>query len=237
MKLIKMTDALNERQISAINEAHLYAWSQTRILFLFMSYVSDLTNNRVKIQDRTIKLYGYLIHDILIKEAIEQVINKGPELEMYFFATAKNFFRGTTKPIYEICQDPIVKDLICKIFFIDKDHFKSFHGISSIIRHFLSHNYTTKVVLKKWDVEGTDLQSLRRDFGNKVEFQYVGKKLFPEVYKDSDFQINISIDLSIIKAGTSLFDAIEITQLLFLGELCNNCLTKLNQMAMANVKS
>lgn len=221
---------LNEREVCAIREAHLYAWSQMRVMFLVMSYISDLTNNRVTIEERNIKLYGYLIHSSLIQETINQVKLKGPELEQYFYTMAKNLFRGTTHPVFEISHNGLIKDLLTVLFFRTEDHFKRFLGISTIIRHFLSHNYTTKVVLKKWDTKGDDLKNLIKEYGNKVDFQYVGKELFPEVYSDSDFKIDISLDLSSLKVGQSLFDAIEIKQLLFLGELCNNCLSKLNSI-------
>ncbi|MBI5186918.1 MAG: hypothetical protein HZA01_14495 [Nitrospinae bacterium] len=152
-----IVEKLNKDEIKAIKDAHSYTWSQTGILYLLRSYISDIRHDRINLLN-----------------------------------------------------------MECR-------------GID-VVRHFLSHNYTEKVELKKWDMQGDTIVELKtRHNDGAISFKYDGTKYFPELYNDKNkkFEINISFDLSKVSIGASLFKAISIKELFFLGELCNNSLRKL----------
>lgn len=226
-----LVDNLNENEIQAIKEAHQYSWSQTGILCLLMAYISDIRQDRenlLNIEHRAIDLEGFRIQGKDIFQFIKEIRFSGELSKAYLFAIAKNYFRGTTHPIYEISNNPKVKNLISKVCFEDQNHFQNFIDTLSVVRHFLSHNYTERVVLKIWDMnEDSTIVKLKERYNDGViSFKYDGKKYFPELYKENRFEINISLDLSKVNIGASLFKAISIKELFFLGELCNNSLKK-----------
>lgn len=223
---------LDNNEIISIKEAHQYTWSQVGILCLVIAYISDIRHDRenlLNIEHRTINLEGFMIQGKDILTFINEIRFSGEFSKSYLFAIAKNFFRGTTHPVYEISNNVKIKGLIAMICFEDQNHFQNFIDILSIVRHFLSHNYTEKVVLKKWDMkkDSTIVELKRRHNDGVISFKYNGAKYFPEIYKESDFEIDIAFNLSNAVIGNSLFKAISIKDLFFLGELCNNLLRKL----------
>ena len=137
---------------------------------------------------------------------------------------------GYSLSVFRVISNNVkIKELIAKICFKDQNHFQNFIDILSIVRHFLSHNYTEKVVLKRWDMkkDSTIVELKRRHNDGVISFKYNGAEYFREIYKESNFQIDIAFNLSNAVIGNSLFDAISIKDLFFLGELCNNSLRKL----------
>ncbi len=227
----KLIDKLSESEIKSITEAHQYSWSQTGILCLITSYISDIRNDRENvtyIEHRAVSLEGFMINGKAILSVINEIRFSKELYESYLLSMAKNFFRGTAHPIYEISNNPKVKQLIASVCFENQTHFQNFIDILSVIRHFLSHNYTEKVILKNWDMKkDSTIAQLKKDHCDEIiSFNYNGTKYFPEVYKENEFEINISLDLSKINIALSLFDAISIKELFFLGELCNNSMKK-----------
>lgn len=227
---INLVNELSESQVKAIEDAHLYTWAQMEILALITSYISDIRNDRANITNieyRSISLEGYLIHGKHICEVIKDIRFREIEAKRHLYTIAKNFFRGTTHPIYEITKDENVKELIMKLCFEDTIQFQSFFNVLTIIRHFLSHNYTEHVIIKNWDLRNDSVAAkLKKETGGLILFKYNGSKYFPEAYKEEPFEIDISLNLDAIEIGKSLFDAIQIRDLFFLGELCNNSLFK-----------
>lgn len=228
--LDSLINQLEEKQIRAIYEAHSYAWSQFGSLSLLIFFIKQIHSNKVDltgIEQSAIKLGGFLIRGEAVLNYIDEIKKMKEKSRGYYYAILKNLFRGTTHPIYEISKDPLVKDLISKICFKNQDHFQTFLDIVSIIRHFLSHNYSEKVILRDRDLKKDSIISkLKREQKENIFFKYIGKDFF-EIYKDSDFAVDISFDLGKIKIGQSLFEAINFEQLFFLSELCNNCLQKI----------
>lgn len=222
---------LDKDEIKAIKEAHQYSWSQAGILYLLAAYISDIQHDRenlLNIDHRAINLEGFMIQGKHILQFINEIRFPGEPYKAYMFAIAKNFFRGTTHPIYEITLNEKVKKLISKVCFEDQNHFQNFIDIVSVVRHFLSHNYTEKVVLKSWDLhkDSTIVGLKKRHTNGIISFKYNGKKYFSDFYKENGFEIDISLDLSKVSVGDSLFKAISIKELFFIGELCNNSLKK-----------
>ncbi len=222
---------LTDNEIKAIREAHQYSWSQFGILHLLVAYISDIRHDRenlLNIEHRDIDLEGFMIRGKDILQSINEIRFSGEFSKSYLFVIAKNLFRGTAHPIYEISNDSNVKELLSKVCFKDENHFQNFIDILSVVRHFLSHNYTQTVVLKKWDMkkDSTIVELKKRHNDSVISFEYNGREFFPELYKDSVFKINISLVLSKVSVGTSLFEAIGIKELFFLSELCNNSLKK-----------
>ena len=230
-KVKKLINQLKDNEIKAIKDAHEYTWSQLGVLTLIISYISDIRHDRanlLNIEHRTIDLEGFRIQGQYILDFIKEVRFSGESSKTYLIAIAKNFFRGTTHPVYEISHNSKIKNLFSTICFDDNQHFQNFIDILSIVRHFLSHNYTQKVILKNWDMQnGSTIAQLKsRHNDGIISFNYNGKKYFPEIYKEIGFEITISLDLSKISVGSSLFNAISIKELFLLGELCNNILKK-----------
>ena len=224
-----LINQLKEKQISAIYEAHSYTWTQFGSLSLLIFFINQIHRNKVDltgIEQSAIKLEGFLIRGETVLNYINEINKMDEKSKGYYYAICKNLFRGTTHPIYEISKDSLVKDLITKVCFKNQDHFQTFLDILSVIRHFLSHNYSEKVILGNWDLkEDSTISKLKIEKNVNISFMYIGEEFF-EGYKDSDFVVDISLDLGKIKIGQSLFEAINITQLFFLSELCNNCLKK-----------
>ena len=228
--LDSLINQLKENQIKAIYEAHSYTWTQFGYMSLLIFFINQIQRNKVDltgIEQSAIKLEGFLIRGEAVLNYINEIKKMDEKSKGYYYAICKNLFRGTTHPIYEISNDPLVKDLISKVCFKNQDHFQTFLDILTIIRHFLSHNYSEKVILRNWDLKKDSMISkLKREMKGNISFKYIGKEFF-EGYKDSDFEVDISLDLGKIEIGQSLFEAINFKQLFFLSELCNNCLQKI----------
>ena len=225
-----LTKNLSPRQIASIKEGLSYTWSQCSLLHLFMSHILDIRMDRVNIlnlEHRTINLYGYYIHGAMVKRLIEDIRFKRQNSEGILFTMGKNFFRGTTHPIFEITKDDRVAKLISLSCFDDKNHFDNFLSICRLIRDVLSHNYSEKVMLTDYNVKGSTIQNIKKTGNNQLSFKYNGKKFFPSIYSEIGSKIDIIINISVLEEGKSLFDAIPIKNLLFLGELSNNILQKL----------
>ena len=225
--LDSLINQLEEKQIRAIYEAHSYTWTQFGSLSLLIFFIKQICSNKVDltgIEQSAIKLGGFLIRGEAVLNYINEIKKKDEKSKGYYYAICKNLFRGTTYPIYEISKDRLVKDLISKVCFKNQDHFQTFLDILSIIRHFLTHNYSEKVIIRNWDLKNDSMiLKLKREKKENIIFKYIGKEFF-EGYKDSNFEVDISFDLGKIKIGQSLFEAINFEQLFFLSELCNNCL-------------
>ncbi len=195
---------------------------------MLAAYISDIRHDRenlLNIEHRDIDLEGFMIRGKGILQFVNEIRFSGEFIKSYLFAIAKNFFRGTAHPIYEISNNLKVKELLSKVCFKNEKHFQNFIDILSVIRHFLSHNYTEKVVLKKWDMneDSTIVELKKRHNGGVISFDYNGREFFPELYKDSEFKINISLDLSKVSVGSSLFKAINIKELFFSENFAITC--------------
>lgn len=222
-----LVDCLTEKQIKSINDAYSYIWKQYGILSSLVYFINEIAKNKVDtsgISGKNIKVEQFLIRGEAVLDFINDIKPMNDLSKSYFYAIAKNFFRGAAHPVYEIANDPTVKKLISYTCFKDQDHFQKFLDIVSVIRHFLSHNFTEKVVLKKWDIQkdSTIANLLKNNKNGPIVFKYNGAKYF----SGYNFEIDISFELSNVTIGQSLFEAITIKELFFLGELCNNCLKK-----------
>lgn len=217
---------LKEQQINALLEAHQYTYSQFQTLGLIVSYISDIKNGKANQKKSDFNLDGFVIQDHILLDIIEQFKTNSEESKKIFLTIIKNFFRGTVHPVHEICKDNNVQNLITVLCFDNEKHFHGFYNVTSIIRHFLSHNYSERVLLKKWDLNNdSTVTNLKKSY-DKVLFNYDGKKYFSEAYGNRPFNIDILFDLSKIDIGVSLFDIISFKELFFLCELCNNSLFK-----------
>lgn len=222
-----IVDRLTEKQIKSINDAYSYIWKQCGVLSLLIYFINEIAKDRFDtsgITGKSIQVEGFLIRGEAILDFIKDIKPMNDSSKSYFHTIIKNFFRGATHPVSEITKDPIVKKLISYTCFENQDHFQKYLDIVRVIRHFLSHNYTEKVVLKNWDIQkdSTISNLLENNKDGCIVFKYDGAKYL----SNYNFEIDISFDLSNVKIGQSLFEAISIKELFFLGELCNNCLRK-----------
>ena len=222
-----IVDCLTEKQIKSINDAYSYIWKQYGVLSLLIYFINEIAKNKLDtsgISGKSIQVEGFLIRGETILDFINDIKPMNDLTKSYFHTISKNFFRGATHPVYEIANDPTVKKLISYTCFEDQDHFQKFLDVVTVVRHFLSHNYTEKVVLKNWDIkkDSTISNLLKNNKNGSIVFKYNGAKYF----SGYNFEIDISFELSNMKIGQSLFEAITINELFFVGELCNNCLKK-----------
>ena len=138
-----------------MKDAHVYTWAQFDVLHLVMSYISDIKHDRantINMEHRTTDIEGYRLHGKKTLEIVNDIRFQRLEYRSLLYATVKNLFRGTTHPVYEVTKNPRVKKLITLLCFSGDSQFDDFLNMLSIIRHFLSHNYSPDVIIRKWDL-------------------------------------------------------------------------------------
>lgn len=225
--IIKM---LSFEDIYSIEQAASFSYSQTEVFFLFISYMTLLSKDKVDISilnKGTIDIGAYHLKGEMVLSIIESIKLREDYKYRIIRSSAKNFFRGTATPIYEISKNKKVRDLLSLICFDDSQHFNNFYNIIIVIRHQFTHTYSDRVKFRERDLDEDKLvKKLINSGSDAISFTYDGNKYFPEVYSEDKFIIDISLNLSEIEIGKSLFDVISIDELLFLGEICNNLLAK-----------
>lgn len=224
-----------KEKITSIIEAHRQSFEQVMLLHLIASYMSDIRHDRANLtnlEHRAIEIAGYLISGHTIQDIAREIrLNKRSESLLYHIE--KNFCLGTISPLYEVSKDNEVKRLINDLIFIDDKTTETFISLIAVCRHIFAHNYTQMLKLRSHDF-GNEIKAMKKSH-DKLIIIYDGQKYFPGVYS-KPYTHEITFDLKNLQEGSSFYQAISHKSLLFLGEFCNNILSKIIEVVTKEVE-
>jgi hypothetical protein len=209
-----------------IGRAYEQACTQYHLMALSLARVTDIREGRVDLSapvPKSISIDKYVISKGVIADVVG-TIQKNPD--HYVRALCSNMIRGTCYPLLELLKhhDDIRSEMLR--FFPDESTFTKYKYILEILRHTISHNLNCAFTICNKDMEGRTIKAAKNDYSVSIDFNYDPHKYFPEVY-DAPTIVNVCFYTEKYEVGNSLFDCLSPSSCLFVGEVANNCLSRL----------
>jgi hypothetical protein len=208
-----------------IGRAYEQAYTQYHLMVLSLARVTDIREGRVDLSapvPKSISINKYVISKGVIADVVG-TIQKNPD--HYVRALCSNMIRGTCYPLFELLKDDDVCSEMLR-FFPDDATFTKYKYILEILRHTISHNLNCAFTICNKDMEGRTIKAAKEEHPVSIHFNYDPHEYFPEVY-GTPTVVDVRFHTENYEVGKSLFECLSPSSCLFVGEVANNCLSRL----------